>query len=102
MNPIVTPGQVLIRRAALRSTGAFDPSLAPANDGDLWLRLIRCADLAYNDIAVLGYRLHDANQSSRLKVMEDAIRAVRRKNARSIALNRAQRSLFVQGDVWMH
>ena len=102
MNPIVTPGQVLIRRSVLHHTGDFDRSLAPADDWDLWLRLARSADLVYTDAAVLRYRLHDANLSSRLDLMHAARRAVRRKHARSPSLNRRQRSLIVRGEVWVH
>lgn len=102
MNPIITPGQVLIRLTALHSTGDFNPSLAPADDWDLWLRLARDAHLVYTDAAVLRYRLHNANQSSRVDLMEAAKRAVRRKHARSAGLSRRQRSLIVRGEVWVH
>ena len=70
MNPLITLGLVLIRRSALLGAGGFDQLIAPADDWDLWLRLGHGGHFAYTDSAVLGYRLHDANQSSRLKVMQ--------------------------------
>ena len=38
-NHIITPGQVLIRKSALQSVGAFDVSRAYTEDHDLWWRL---------------------------------------------------------------
>lgn len=102
MNPIVTPGQVLIRRSALLTVGSFDPSVAPADDWDLWLRLAQVGYLAYTDTAVLRYRVHDANVSARLELMESAGQAVRRKHALSSGLGGTRLPPMVPDELWKH
>lgn len=102
MDPIITPGQVLVRWSALLAVGEFDSSVAPADDWDLWLRLAQRSYLAYTDMAVLRYRLHDGNASLRPHLVEEATKVVRRKHARSAALDRVQRMLLVRGEVWVY
>jgi glycosyltransferase involved in cell wall biosynthesis len=64
----VTPGTALIRRSALDAIGDFDPSTAPADDWDLFLRLARKGDLNLVDCVLLNWRRHPdslANTSKR-------------------------------------
>lgn len=67
---IITPGTVLIRRAALEElceaeavTGPFDPHLSLWEDWDLWLRLTRLGGMHFVDTPVLRYRRHASNLS---------------------------------------
>jgi GT2 family glycosyltransferase len=61
---ILTPGQALIRRSALRSAGPFDPTCAPADDWDMWIRLSLCGYLQPLLRFVIDKRFHAGNQSS--------------------------------------
>ena len=67
---IVTPGQALIRRAALESltdpdyeNGPFDPELRGTDDWDLWLRLAENYEFVSESEIALRYRLHVGNAS---------------------------------------
>lgn len=63
-NHIVTPGQVLIRKSALKTTGAFDTSLAYIDDYDLWWRLtMQIGPMPVLPAPVLLYRHHASNLS---------------------------------------
>jgi glycosyltransferase involved in cell wall biosynthesis len=88
---ITSPGQVLIRRQALREAGEFDPATAPSDDWDLFLRIARVGPIAYADKPVLGWRRHDANASRDIALMKRSSLAVRNKLLnRSSNLTRAQ------------
>ena len=83
---IITPGTVLLRRAALNAlreaeaqTDIFDPKLSLWEDWDLWLRLTRLGDMAFVDSPVLRYRRHEANLSGHARALDDGARRVRRK-----------------------
>lgn len=68
-NHIITAGQVLIRRAALQTVGAFDVSLFYLADYDLWWRLImQVGPIAVSPDVVLKYRHHNASMSSKNRV----------------------------------
>ena len=71
-NHIVTPGQVLIRKSAIRAVGAFDPALVYVEDYDLWWRLtMQIAPIPVIPEPVLLYRHHASSLSSSNK---DAVR----------------------------
>ncbi len=83
---IITPGTVLIRRAALDGlcaseahAGPFDPNISLWEDWDLWLRLTRRGDMRFVNQPVLRYRRHDANVSGNMRVLEAAAQRVRGK-----------------------
>ena len=63
MNYIVSPGQTLIRRAALQIIGGFDESLWGADDWDLYIRLASKGKFVFADKLALFYRRHDGNAS---------------------------------------
>lgn len=84
-NSISTPGQVLIRRAALTRVGKFDTQAKPAEDWDLWLRLSLLGPLRYLPETVLDYRRHAANASSQLSKMRKADLYVRHKALKATA-----------------
>lgn len=54
---------VMFRRQAVVDVGLYRPSLEPAEDYDLWLRLAERFDLANLGVPLLEYRLH-AGQST--------------------------------------
>ena len=63
-NHIITPGQVLIRKSALQSVGAFDVSRAYTEDHDLWWRLtMQAGPIVVTPEPVLLYRHHGSNAS---------------------------------------
>lgn len=64
-NSIVTPGQVLIRKSAVRAVGAFDTSLVYVEDYDLWWRLaMQVGPIPVTPEPVLLYRHHAGSLSS--------------------------------------
>jgi len=62
-NPFGSPGQTLIRRAALEQVGGFDPAIWGVDDLDLWMRLAQIGEIRKYDRLALFYRVHDANAS---------------------------------------
>ena len=58
---VFPPGLVLVRAAAYREVGLFDPHARYAEDLDLLLRVTRLGHLAFVDKVIIGYRRHDAN-----------------------------------------
>ena len=78
MERVMTPGTVLIRRAAVRQAGLFDTSLRIWEDWDFWLRLSRVGVMIFVNTLVLGYRRHETNVSSEEEAVEAANWYVRR------------------------
>jgi glycosyltransferase involved in cell wall biosynthesis len=68
LHDMVYTSTVLLRRACLRETGAFDPSLRIGQDTDLWLRLALARPYAVVPKPLARYRLHGGNttRNSRL------------------------------------
>jgi len=90
---IITPGTVLLRRAALEElceaeavTGPFDPRLSLWEDWDLWLRLTRLGGMRFVDQPVLRYRRHENNLSCS-PALDEGARHVRRKLVASLRHN---------------
>lgn len=59
------PSNVVVRRALLAETGAFDVGLRPHADWDQWIRLARTGPPARVERPLVGYTLHEANMSVR-------------------------------------
>jgi len=78
-NVVATPGQILIRRQALRIAGPFDSAMAPADDWDMWLRLSSSSHIAFIDRVVVGWRQHEGNVSRQARVMTVSDARVRKK-----------------------
>lgn len=74
MNHIITAGQVLVRKSALKTAGAFSAALSYAADYDLWWRLVmEAGPIAVSPDVVLCYRHHSASMSkSRASRSRDA------------------------------
>lgn len=96
-NCIMTPGQVLIRRAALNAVGSFDPACRPADDWDMWLRLSRLGDFVFLNQPLLHYRLHGNNASNNRQMMERAEQVLRRKLLRAPENTDQQKKLARRG-----
>lgn len=75
----IPAGGILLRRAAFEAVGGFDPAMSPAEDWDLWLRVSRVGDIAFQDCLIYGYRQHGANTSADPRRMRRAQRRVRRR-----------------------
>src|SRR5262245_11363310 len=84
--PTPTPGQVLIRRAALEQAGPWDVDTVAAADYDLWLRLSLIGGLVFVDRRVIAWRQHGRSFSKRSALVERSDLVVRRKFAFDPAL----------------
>jgi glycosyltransferase involved in cell wall biosynthesis len=82
-NCVVTPGTCLIRRTALASVGAFEPSLSPAEDWDFSVRLARRGDFAFVDHIILNWRRHPDAHSNTSRRWARAYFGVRRRSIQS-------------------
>ncbi len=97
-NHIVTPGQVLIRKAAIRTTGAFDTSLAYIDDYDLWWRLtMQVGPLPVLPAPVLLYRHHASNLSGNKMAGRTGAAAFRWRLLTHPAMTPAQRQTAAVG-----
>jgi glycosyltransferase involved in cell wall biosynthesis len=63
-NYITTVGMVMFRRAIFDSAIGFDPSLAPAEDWDLYLRITKSFPVYDHGKVVVEYRIHTGNITS--------------------------------------
>ncbi len=79
-NWIRSPGQVLIRREAVRRIGLFDPAIRGADDWDLYIRLAEAGPVVFVDRLALYYRLHASNASADCWGMFTNVRRVYRKH----------------------
>jgi hypothetical protein len=93
-NCIFTPGQVLIRRAALDTAGPFDAAISPCDDWDMWLRLSLCGPIAFVDRVVLNWRTHASNGSTEKEQIFRGHAHVRKKLLSSPALSKEQRGII--------
>jgi glycosyltransferase involved in cell wall biosynthesis len=60
------PAAVLMRTAAARTTGAFDPAFSFCLDLDLWCRLLAAGDLYMIPETLCGFRISDQSWSATL------------------------------------
>ena len=68
-NLVACPGSVMYRRRVLDSVGGFDPSLVPAEDYDMYLRIARTHRIVSHDTVVVEYRQHESSASKNHAVM---------------------------------
>lgn len=73
--PTESVGSALIRRAAFFECGAFDQSVAPAEDWDLWFKLANVGPILGITATTLKYRIHTTNVSRSVATM--ALQALR-------------------------
>ena len=81
--PFYSPGQTLIRAAALRQIGGFDETLWGADDYDLYVRLSALGPLRVVRRTALFYRVHGSNASHRRDRMFHNVHSVIRKHFRN-------------------
>lgn len=78
-NPILSPGQALMRTDVVRGVGGFDATIWGADDWDLYLRLIRTATFLGDSRVALRYRWHAANASrNSARMRRNELRVARR------------------------
>jgi glycosyltransferase involved in cell wall biosynthesis len=63
----ITHGSIVARAAVLRAAGGYRQDTAPAEDYDLWLRLLPIASLAKLPQRLYQYRVHGEQVSARAK-----------------------------------
>lgn len=81
-NQMFTSSQVLLRREKLAEIGSFDVLADQADDWDMWIRQAKNGKLTFLDRDLLGYRMHDANQSLNVeKMLRSELHIVDRKLA---------------------
>ncbi|WP_372638274.1 glycosyltransferase family 2 protein, partial [Cohnella sp.] len=81
-NQMYTSSQVLLRRDKLAKIGSFDVQADQADDWDMWIRHARNGKLTFLDLDLIGYRMHDANQSLNVdKMLRSELHIVERKLA---------------------
>lgn len=81
-NPIVSPGQTLIRADVLHRLGGFDRAIRGAEDYDLWIRLEQEGALYAGGPVALYYRRHPQGASNNVVQMFIATSAVLEKHLR--------------------
>lgn len=70
-NPILSPGQALIRATVLKEVRGLNPALWGTDDWDLWLRIVKKSRIIMEDRTALFYRKHEGNASNNLCRMFD-------------------------------
>lgn len=79
-NEMYTPSQMLMKREPLVLNGGFDVLADQADDWDMWIRHAGSGKLVFLDRYLIGYRMHDANQSLNLdKMLRSELHIVDRK-----------------------
>ena len=78
-NWIVTPGTCLTRRTTIRAVGGFEPSMSPADDWDLNLRVARQGEVHFVDAVVINWRRHPGALSNNSRRWRWVCRTVRRR-----------------------
>ena len=99
--PFTSPGQTLVRTAAMRTVGGFDPAIRGADDYDLYIRLARLKPLLLVRRRSLHYREHAHNASrNRWQMLESCALCLHRRlpevalRERWAAYRRAYRNLY--------
>lgn len=78
-NWIHSVGQTLMRTAAVRAIGGFDPQIWGSDDWDLYIRLAQCGTFEFRDRIALHYRFHEQNASrNAVRHTRNHFRVVRR------------------------
>lgn len=96
-NIIMTPGQVLIRRTELNRVGAFDVTISPTADWDMWLRITQKGEMPLTEKVVLSYRRHEHNMSGSGQNMRTAEMMMRVKAFQTPDLTDEQRRAVLDG-----
>jgi glycosyltransferase involved in cell wall biosynthesis len=84
-NPVLSPGQTLLRADALRQAGGFDTDIYGTDDLDLWFKLTRRSRVLMVNRLALYYRLHTANASRDFLLMLRNARRVGQRHLEYVA-----------------
>ncbi len=84
-NLVCCPG-VVMRRSCVEMLSGFDARLSYAVDWEMWLRISLHFDVAYLADRLIGYRVHEANETHRFKGVREIEEIFR---AKMIALDQA-------------
>lgn len=90
---VITHGSVMARREVLLDAGGYDGRFAPAEDYDLWLRLLPDHAIARLPERLYAYRLHAHQWSAahRTRQLENVVRAKLGYLRRAVSLPRMAR-----------
>jgi glycosyltransferase involved in cell wall biosynthesis len=78
-NPMVSPGQALMRRAVLERVGGFDPGIWGSDDWDVYFGMSRFARVMMADQLALYHRRHSGNSSlNARRMLENGMKVVRK------------------------
>lgn len=103
---ISTGSSTMIRRSCFDEVGVFDPSLAFAEDWDMWLRIAACYSFGVVKEPLTFYRQHPNNATKNRQKMMQSLRIVIEKTFQSVPLdllhlrNRAYAN-FLLGLAWL-
>lgn len=79
-NWLWSPGQCLIRRAALLSIGGLDTGIWGADDWDMYIRLASLGPFVFSNHCALQYRQHAKSASNSIFRLNKNVRKVMRKH----------------------
>ena len=100
-NPFDSPGQTLIRAAALKEVGGFDVSVWGADDLDLYMKLALKGKMEISPAVALFYRVHSGNASKDLKRMMINCRKVACKHLPEVPADR-RKEVQDKIDWWLY
>lgn len=66
-NPLMSPGQVLMRATLVREAGGFHEEVWGADDWHLWFELARRSRFSMQDRVALQYRVHPGNATAQAR-----------------------------------
>jgi glycosyltransferase involved in cell wall biosynthesis len=101
--PIMAPASVMYRREIFELVGAFDPSLSPAADYDLYYRIARQFPVRCHEQTIVEFRRHDTNMTRDFDVMLKYNLAAFRAQRRYVRRSAERREAYQAGiKFWKH
>ncbi len=98
-----SPGQALVRRAALQAVGGLDPEIWGSDDWDLWMRLAARGPVAVTNRCALYYRLHATNASHQAERMFwSGVQVIRKNLALVAAAKRSEARARALQDLYLY
>lgn len=99
-NPL-TASTVMVRPEVVREAGAFREAAAHCEDYDLWLRILGRAEVAALPEELVRYRVHEAQDSRRAKIMPQSGLLRREKVAAARRLGWSVPAVWVKHAAWV-
>jgi glycosyltransferase involved in cell wall biosynthesis len=101
--PIMAPASVMYRREIFELVGAFDPSLSPAADYDLYYRIARQFPIRCHEQTIVEFRRHDTNMTRDYALMLKHNLAAFRAQWRYVRKSAERREAYQAGiRFWKH